>query len=117
LKNYPQDEGGALTSMEALLAASAGDERKAEEKIKRAAEIGKNYDHFHHTAYAIASAYALMNKPEPAMKWLQLAADDGFPCYPLFERDPNLDHLRHDQHFITFIAKLKEQWEHYKATL
>lgn len=117
LKNYPQDEGGTLTSMEALLAAAAGDERRAEQKIDRAAEIGKGFGHFHHTAYAIASAYALMNKPGPAMKWLQLAADDGFPCYPLFERDPNLDHLRQDRRFITFMAKLKEQWEHYKAML
>src|SRR5262249_1916952 len=79
LKNDPQDEGGILTSMEALLAASAGNESKAEEKIERAAEIGKDYGHFHHTAYAIASAYALMNKSGPAMEWLQKAADDGFP--------------------------------------
>lgn len=117
LRNNPQDKGGALTSMEALLAASAGDERKAEEKIRRAVEIGKGYGHFHHTAYAIASAYALMNKPGPAIEWLKNAADDGFPCYPLYERDPNLDHLRQDQRFIAFMAKLKEQWEHYKATL
>ncbi len=117
LKNDPQDEGGGLTSIEAMLAAAAGDDRKAEEKIKRAAEIGKDYGHFHHTAYAIASAYALMKKTELAMKWLQMAADDGFPCYPLFERDPNLDHLRQDQHFIAFMRKLKTQWEHYQATL
>ena len=117
LKNYPQDEGGTLTSMEALLAASAGEEQKAGEKIKRAAEIGKGFGHFHHTAYAIASAYALMNKPGPALEWLQIAADDGFPCYPLFERDPNLDHLRQGQHFIAFMTKLKTQWEHYQATL
>ena len=117
LKNYPQDEGGILTSMEALLAASAGEEQKAEEKIKRAAEIGKGFGHFHHTAYAIASTYALLNKREEAIKWLEMAADDGFPCYPLFEHDPNLDHIREDEHFIAFMAKLKEQWERYKATL
>jgi len=117
LKNDPQDEGGILTSMEALFAASAGEEQRAEEKIRRAAEIGKGYGHFHHTAYAIASAYALMNKPGPATKWLQMTADDGFPCYPLFERDPNLDNLRQDARFIAFMAKLKEQWERYKATL
>ncbi len=117
LKNNPQDEGGALTSIQALLAASAGDDAAAEAKIKRAAELGKDFGHFHHTAYTIACAYALMNKPEPAVKWLQMAADDGFPCYPLFEHDPNLDHLRQDPRFIAFMAKLKEQWEHYKATL
>lgn len=34
-----------------------------------------------------------MNKAELAVKWLQEAADTGFPCYPLFERDSNLDPL------------------------
>jgi DNA-binding winged helix-turn-helix (wHTH) protein/TolB-like protein/Tfp pilus assembly protein PilF len=117
LKNNPQDEGGTLTSIQALLAASAGDVAVAEAKIKRAAELGKDFRHFHHTAYTIACAYALLNKAEPAMKWLQLAADDGFPCYPLFDHDPNLDHLRQDRHFIAFMMKLKAQWEHYQATL
>ncbi len=85
--------------------------------IKKAAENGKGFVHFHHTAYNIACAYALMNKPSPAIEWLQKAADDGLPCYSLFERDHNLDHLRQDPHFITFITKQKEQWDYYKATL
>ena len=51
------------------------------------------------------------------MKWLQKAADEGFPCYPLFENDANLNSLRKDERFITFMAKLKQQWERYQATL
>jgi len=117
LKNNPQDEGGALSSIQALLAASASDVAASEAKIKRAVELGKGFGHFHHTAYTIACAYALLNKAEPAMKWLQMAADDGFPCYPLFERDPNLNNLRKDPRFITFMASLKDQWERYQATL
>ncbi len=58
-----------------------------------------------------------MNKPEEAIKWLQNAADDGFPCYPLFAKDASLDSLRNDERFIAFMAKLKQQWEHYQATL
>jgi TolB-like protein/DNA-binding winged helix-turn-helix (wHTH) protein/tetratricopeptide (TPR) repeat protein len=117
LKDVPQDEGGLLTSMQAILAAMAGDERRAEERITRAVELGKGFVDFHHTAYAIGSAYALMNKPEPALKWLQAAADDGLPCYPLFERDSSLDHLRKDQRFVEFIATLKKRWEYYKTTV
>ncbi len=49
--------------------------------------------------------------------WLEAAADDGFPCYPLFEKDTNLDSLRQDEKFVTFRAKQKQQWEHYKTTL
>jgi len=35
-----------------------------------------------------------MNKPEQAMKWLQVTADEGFPNYPLFEGDAQLDNLK-----------------------
>jgi hypothetical protein len=58
-----------------------------------------------------------MNRPEEAIKWLQVTADEGFPCYPLFESDANLDSLRKDARFISFMAKLKQQWEHNNATL
>lgn len=117
LKAYPQDEGGSLTSMQAMIAAAAGDNDQAEEKIKKAAQIGQGYGHFHHTAYAIASAYALMNKPGQAIDWLRNAADDGFPCYPLFAGDANLDRIRQNPGFIAFMAREKERWEHYNATL
>lgn len=117
LKNYPNDEGGVLTSMQALMAADAGDKRAAEQDIRRAIALGKGFGHFHHAAYAIASSYALMNKREEAIHWLQITANDGFPCYPLFERDPSLDNLRHDENFTTLMARLKEQWQRYQATL
>jgi serine/threonine-protein kinase len=117
LRAYPEDSGGLFTSVQAVLAASAGQEHGAEAKIKSAVERGQGFGHFHHTAYHIACAYALMNKPEQAIKWLEVAATDGFPCYPLFERDTNLDNLRQDARFVTFMAKLKQQWEYYKTVL
>jgi tetratricopeptide (TPR) repeat protein len=117
LKSYPNDEGGLVTSVKAMMLAKAGKEREAEDAIQRAIEIGRGYAHFHHTSYSIASAYALMNRPDPALKWLQVTADEGFPCYPLFEGDANLDNLRKDPRFIAFMANLKQQWEHYNATL
>jgi serine/threonine protein kinase/tetratricopeptide (TPR) repeat protein len=117
LKDYPEDNRGLFTSLEAMLAASAGQERKAEDNIKLAVERGKGFGHFHHSAYNIACAYALMKKPEQAIKWLETAADDGFPCYPLFERDTNLDSLRQDPRFITFLEKQKQQWESYRSNL
>ncbi|MCM3873346.1 MAG: tetratricopeptide repeat protein, partial [Pyrinomonadaceae bacterium] len=117
LKDYPEDSGGGFTSVQAVLAASSGQDRKAEEKIKLAVERGKGFGHFHHTAYHIACAYALMNKPEQAIKWLEVTAEDGFPCYPLFEKDANLDNVRQDARFVTFLAKQRQQWEHYKTIL
>jgi serine/threonine protein kinase len=115
LKAYPDDEGGNVTSVKAILLVKEGKQREAEATIQRAIEIGKGFGHFHHTAYNIASAYALMKKPDEAVNWLQNAADDGFPCYPYFEIDHNLDNLRQDARFITFMSKLKERWVKYKA--
>jgi serine/threonine protein kinase/tetratricopeptide (TPR) repeat protein len=114
LKDYPADNRGLFTSLQAILAASAGQYREAEEKIQSAIERGKGFGHFHHTAYHIACAYAIMNRHEQAIKWLESVATDGFPCYVLFERDRNLDNLRQDARFQAWLAKLKQQWEGYK---
>jgi serine/threonine protein kinase/TolB-like protein/Tfp pilus assembly protein PilF len=115
LRDYPEDNRGLFTSLQAIFAASAGQERVAEQKIALAIERGKGFGHFHHTAYHIACAYAIMNRREQAIKWLESAANDGFPCYTLFEADHNLNNLRQDAHFQTLMAKLKQQWEFYKA--
>ena len=117
LRTHAKDEGGNVTSVKAMILAKTGKQQEAEASIQRSIEIGKNFQHFHHTTYNIASAYALMNKPDEAVKWLEFTADDGFPCYPLFENDANLNSLRKDDRFIAFMAKLKQQWERYKATL
>jgi serine/threonine protein kinase len=114
-KDYPKDEGGAVTSVKAMMLAKAAKKREAEATIQHAIEIGRGYAHFHHTSYNIASAYALMNQPEQAMKWLQVTADEGFPCFPLFEGDANLDNMREDVRFVSFMATQKQQWKHFAA--
>jgi len=117
LKTMPADPGGSLTSMQALLAADAGDAALAERKIHEAVEKGKGYQHFHHVAYAVASAYALLDKREEALQYLRMAADDGFPCYPLFQHDSNLDHLRNSPGFLNFLSEQKKQWEYFRVHL
>jgi TolB-like protein/DNA-binding winged helix-turn-helix (wHTH) protein len=117
LKANPIDTGGSLTAMQALLAADAGVAPLAERKIQEALAKGKGYQHFHHVAYAVASAYALLARREQAVKYLRLAADDGFPCYPLFEHDSNLDHLRNDPGFVSFLAEQEKQWEYFREHL
>ncbi len=114
-KDYPLQEDVAATY--AVLLAAGGDQKRAEEKIRLAIEVGQGRLHFHHAEYNIASAYALMGKNRLALQWLQKTAADGLPCYPLFEKDPHLDSLRGDPGFVTFMDKMKSQWERYKATL
>jgi eukaryotic-like serine/threonine-protein kinase len=115
--DFPKDEGGLVTSVKAMMMAKAGKRQEAEALIQRAIDIGRGYIHFHHTSYNIASAYAMMHQPGPALKWLQVTADEGFPCYPMFLADTQLDNLRQDQRFIAFMAEQKQQWERFNATL
>lgn len=113
---YPEDDGALFVSMQAVFAASAGEEALAETKIQEAIRTGSGFGHFHHSAYHIAIAYALINKPEKALKWLEFAATDGFPCYPLFQTDNNLLNLRADPHFVDYMARLRQQWLAYAET-
>jgi serine/threonine protein kinase/Tfp pilus assembly protein PilF len=116
-KDHSTDKGGMVTSVKAVMLAKAGKNSEAEATIQHAIEIGRGYAHFHHTSYNIASAYALMKEPEQAVKWLQVTADEGFPNYPLFEGDAQLDNLKKDPRFMAFMAQQKQQWEYFGATL
>jgi tetratricopeptide (TPR) repeat protein len=117
LIKYPKDEGGVATSVKAIILAKKGRSAEAEAAIKKAEEIGAEFGHFHHTAYNIAIAYATLKKPDLAVKYLQMAADDGFPCYPLFDGDEFLKEMRHYPGYVSLLAKLKVQWERYNSTL
>lgn len=110
LKDYPEDDGALFVSMQAVLAASAGERHRAQTKIQSAVKAGKGFGHFHHAAYQIAIAFALMHEVEQAIQWLNAAAMDGFPCYPLFEGDAMLDNVRQDARFVAFMAQLRLQW-------
>jgi DNA-binding winged helix-turn-helix (wHTH) protein/Flp pilus assembly protein TadD len=111
LNEFPQDEGGSFTSVKAVVLAKNRNTRDAETAIERAVAIGSSFGHFHHTAYNIAAAYAAMDKPDSAVKWLEKTADDGFPNLPYFEIDPNLDSLRDHPGFLRFMPKLRPQWD------
>src|SRR5213080_3989290 len=117
LRAHPEDRGGVVTSARAVWFALAGNRPAAVQDIQAAVKKGKGYIHFHHAAYHIAVAYALLHQPDSAVHWLRQTAEGGFPCYPLFERDPFLDNIRSDPGFVAFLREQKAQWERYRATL
>ena len=117
LETHPTDEGGSFTSVKALLLAKRGKKKEADEAIKRSAKTGKGLGHFHHSAYNIASAYAVLNEPDEAVKWLEVTADDGFPCYTYFAIDPNLANLRANARFIDFMSAQERQWKRFKQSV
>lgn len=111
LQRHPTDEGGSLTSVKALLLAREGDRIGTEDAIREARQLGESAGHYHHTAYNIGCAHALLGAPAEAVRYLRIAAGDGFPCYPYYEHDPALDPIRHDPAFLVFLGELKAQWE------
>ncbi len=68
LRQFPTDMGGTIAGVQAMLHAAAGDREKAKAAIAKAIAEGKGLIHFHHTAYNIGCAYALMREREQAMK-------------------------------------------------
>ena len=117
LGKNPADPGGLVTSERAVLFAKRGDVPRAEADIQTAVKKGEGFIHFHHAAVSIATAYALLHQPGPAVRFLRQAAAEGLPCYPCFANDPYLLKIRDDPGFIAFMRELKAQWERYRATL
>src|SRR2546427_602405 len=68
LQAHPDDQGGVVTSARAVWHALAGDARRADQDIQSAVERGRGYIHFHHAAYHIALAYALLQQSDSAVQ-------------------------------------------------
>ena len=110
LDAHPDDAGGLVTSVEAIVHALFQRHPEAEEAIARA--VGRRgLGHFHHTQYHVACAYALMDQKDSAIEWLRKSAAEGFSCYPLFLCDTNLDNLRSDPRFSEFLAAEKQRFD------
>lgn len=114
LQQHPDDRGGLLSSVRAMMFAATGQHERAEKEIVTA-QTRRGFGHFHHTEYNIACAYALMNKTDTSVEWFERATRDGLNCYPMFERDPNLDNLRHDSRFRDIMVAERKKWEYYRS--
>jgi serine/threonine protein kinase/TolB-like protein/Flp pilus assembly protein TadD len=110
-----EPDNPGMHRLKAILLALRGDFRAAEAEIpfllsKRSA---KDFA-YHHLTYDIACIYALAGKSDEAVKWLRETAATGFPCYPLFERDPYLNRIRKAPEFVQFMEEMKAQFDKYK---
>lgn len=97
-----------------LWEALKGNHREAQATIPSILAKARRNRGYHHLTYNIARAYALGSKSEEAVKWLRVTAREGFPCYPLFERDTFLNPIRNDPAFVQFMAEMKTRWEGYQ---
>jgi tetratricopeptide (TPR) repeat protein/tRNA A-37 threonylcarbamoyl transferase component Bud32 len=93
----------------ALSRAKAGDTGGAEEAIRQAIANGTGASHFHHTSYLIACAYAVMNRRDLSVDWLERTAREGFPDVGSFVSDPNLARVQGEPRFQKLVARLTDQ--------
>jgi tetratricopeptide (TPR) repeat protein len=113
-QRHPQDRGGLVASVRAMIAASLGKNEEAAKEIQ-IASARRGFGHFHHTAYNIASAYALMNQPGPAIEWFERTTSEGLNCYPMFVTDVNLNSLRGDPRFREIMESESKKWEAFRS--
>ena len=92
----------------ASLEAATGLTRDARARI---ATILSGTDLDHHIAYSLGAAFAQMGDAAASLRWLEQAADTGFPCYPWFARDSLLDPVRSTPQFVQLLARLKDAHE------
>src|SRR5687768_12354949 len=102
---YSNDQNGNLPAIEALLLAES-DPKKAY-ALTESVRKRKSGNPSHHAAYFAGAAMARMRRAQESVHWLREAAATGFPCYPLFERDSNLDPIRQDPQFKAFMIELR----------
>lgn len=105
--DFPDDPSGVLAAMEALLLANDKPD-EAELRIEQASKK-QGFNPSHHTAYFVGCAYAQMRRSDKAVQYLKQAGDLGFPCYPLLERDPNLDPIRPSAGFQALLEDRRKQ--------
>ena len=84
-------------------------------RLEAFAQNPQGLSHLHHLQYNIALAHALLGRKGDALTWLRRAAAEGFPCYPLFAKDPDLAGMAGDAGFEAFLAGMKAQWERLTA--
>jgi serine/threonine protein kinase/TolB-like protein len=92
--------------------AAAGDHVAARARAI-AIERGPYMDH--HVAYSLGAAWAELGDVGASVKWLQQAADTGFPCYPWLLQDKLLDPIRGDAEFTALLDQLRRRHEEYAA--
>jgi len=114
---YQKDQSYLTSVNRAMLLALEGNHSQAQESIQAILKQSRRNRGYHHLTYNVARIYALGGLSEQAVKWLRVTVEEGFPCYPLFQRDTFLDGIRKDSAFVQFLAEMKTRWEYYEREL
>jgi TolB-like protein/DNA-binding winged helix-turn-helix (wHTH) protein/cytochrome c-type biogenesis protein CcmH/NrfG len=110
-----EDSAGIVTSMKAVLAALEGRASEVDAIVRELRKIDRRFGHFHHTAYNVGMAYALLDRRQDALEWLDWSAKHGFPCHELFKSEPFLANLRDEPKFKNLVEYTRQQADKIRA--
>ena len=111
-----EGENGYLHSLRAVIAGLKGDVKARTAEIQETLKVNPHFLHFHHALYDLAISYAATNDAPNAVHYLTRAAGEGFPCYPMFQRDKFLDKIRSSTEFKQFMLVQQADFEKRKAS-
>ena len=106
-------EDPVIYALAALAHAVAGDETRARELASEAYGRVKSETHPHHAFHHLACMESVLGEAEASLEWLSRAANEGFPCWPWFDVDPMLEHLRNSPVGKAFLRELKRRYDFY----
>src|SRR5262245_44213415 len=98
----------------AALAGGRGAGAGARRQVEEVERIRRSFGHFHRAAYDLACIHGMLGDPLRAVEWLRESADDGFPCLPVFERDPLLEPIRTSPAFEALVAEMRPASDGYQ---
>ena len=107
----------ALTAVAEARLGHGPEARALLERIEFTAASGEALSHLHHLYYSVGAARALLGEPDEALRWLARAAGEGYPSWPRFARDPDLDALRGDPRFVALLARLAADHDRWSRRL
>jgi predicted Zn-dependent protease len=102
---------GLKHSVSALLAARRNNRPQAEAEIRAAIAEMHGFAHAHHIMFMIACAYSVMGDVDRAQEWMEKTAENGFPCFTLFEVERSLERWRATPKGHEFLVKLRQDWQ------
>ena len=62
-------------------------------------------------AYRLAGVYALAERSDDAIEWLELSISMGNENYPWVATNPNWESMREEPRFKSIVEELKTRWE------
>ncbi len=71
----------------------------------------------HHAQFAIGCAYALLGKSDQALEWVTRAANEGYPSYRRFSREPDLKSLAAHPGFLKLLERLRQDHGRWRRSL